>query len=80
MIKRIIALLCILLIVGVGFNYYVLETTDERFDLTKDLPQQVAAEIPDCVIYADLPPQLIKLCLLWKTSASLVIPALILLL
>ncbi|MGI6659196.1 MAG: transglycosylase domain-containing protein [Dethiobacteraceae bacterium] len=60
MIKRIIALLCILLIVGVGFNYYVLETTDERFDLTKDLPQQVAAEIPDYVIYADLPPELIK--------------------
>ena len=60
MIKRIIALLCILLIVGVGVNYYVLETTDERFDLTKDLPQQVAAEIPDYVIYADLPPELIK--------------------
>lgn len=58
--KKIISIFCVLLVVVVGFSYYVLHTTAEHYHLDADLPKQVAAEVADYVTYAEIPQDLVE--------------------
>jgi len=58
--KKIIALICLAVILFVGFSTYVINETDDRFQIEADLPLQVASQMKNYITYEQIPQDLIN--------------------
>ncbi|NLZ39502.1 MAG: hypothetical protein GX893_07855 [Firmicutes bacterium] len=58
--KKIVALICLAAVFFVGFGSFVINETDDRFQIEEDLPLQVASQMKNYITYEQIPQDLIN--------------------